>query len=116
MDLIGWIILYWMGHIVSAGSYFIGWIVSGNTGFYALAGYWMDLTERTDGLDGALVGRKWDGTTLAGAITGAPPLAIEGRQAVGSGGWHQFCWCYKGAEYLFRSRKINTNRLHKNWN
>ena len=30
-----------------------------------------------------------EGLALAGAGTGAPPLAIEGRRAVGSGGWHQ---------------------------
>ena len=47
---------------------------SGNTGFNALAGYWLD---GTDGLDGALVGRKWDGRTLAPAVMGAPPRALE---------------------------------------
>ena len=57
-----WIVLaYRLDLIVSAGSYCIGWIVSGNTGFYALAGYWLDWTDGTDGLDGALVGREWDG-------------------------------------------------------
>ena len=57
----GWIVLsYWLDHIVSAGSNHIGWIVSGSTGFYALAGYWLD---GTDGLDYTLVGRGWDGPT-----------------------------------------------------
>ena len=55
--LIGWIILYWLDRIISAGSYCIGWIVSVNTGFYALAGYYLDGTDGTDGLDGTLVGR-----------------------------------------------------------
>ena len=35
---------------------------------------WLD---GTDGLDGTSVGRGWDGTALAGARTGAPPLAPE---------------------------------------
>ena len=50
---------------------------SGNTGFYEMAGYWLDGTDGTDGLDGALVGRGWDRPTLAPAGTGAPPLASE---------------------------------------
>ena len=58
---------------LSAGSYRIGWILSGNTGFYTLDGYWLD---GTDGLDGTFVGRGWDGPTLEGAGTGAPPLAL----------------------------------------
>ena len=86
-----------------AGLYHIGWIVSGNTGFYVLAGYWLD---ETNGMDGTLMGRGWDGPALAGAGTGAPPLALEGRRAVVSGGWHQLCRCCKGAEYLCRSSKI----------
>ena len=41
-----WIVLaYWMDRIVSDGSYSIIWIVFGNTGFYALAGYWIDGTN-----------------------------------------------------------------------
>ena len=66
--IIGWIVSYRrMDRIVSlAESYRIGWIVlycinwivSGNTGFYALAGYWLDGTY---GMDGALVGQGWDG-------------------------------------------------------
>ena len=48
------------------------------------------------------MGRWWDGDgmegpTLAGAGTGVPPLALEGRRDVGSGGWNQFCWLCKGA-------------------
>ena len=54
-------------------------------------------TNGTDGLDGTLVGRGWDGPTVACAVTGAPPLALEGQRAVGSGGWHQLRWCCKGA-------------------
>ena len=42
-----------------------------------LAGYWKQGTNGTDGLDGALVGQGWDGRTLEGAGTGAPPWAPE---------------------------------------
>ena len=57
------------------------------------------------------MGRWWDrdgmeGPTLVGSGMGAPPLALEGRRAVGSGGWHQLRRCCKGAEYLCRSIKI----------
>ena len=70
--------------------------------------YWLD---GTDVLDGTLVGRWWDvggmeGPTLAGAGTGAPPLALERRRAVGSGGWQQFFWCCKDVDYLCRSSKM----------
>ena len=47
-----------------------------------------------------------EGPTLSGTVMGASPLNIEGRQAVGSGGWHQLRRCYKGAEYLCQSSKI----------
>ena len=60
----------------------------------------MDGMDREDGLDGALVGRGWDGPTLAGAGTGVPPLALEGRGDVVYGVWHQLRRCCKGAEYL----------------
>ena len=71
---------------------------SGNTGFYALAGYWLDGTDGTDGTDGALMGRgvvrmdvrtRRNGSTTMGSGTGAPPLALKGRRDIGSGGWHQ---------------------------
>ena len=65
--------------------------------------YWLD---DTDGLDGMLVVWGWYGLTLEGARTGVLSLALEGRQAVGSGGWQQLRWCCKGAEYLCRIRKI----------
>ena len=87
-----------LDRIVSAGS--------GNTGFYALAGYWLDGTDGTDGLDEALVGRGWDGPTLSTAGTGAPPLALEGWRAMGSGGWYQLRRCCKDAECLCRRNKI----------
>ena len=38
--------------IVWIGLYRMGWLVSGNTGFYALAGYWLDGMDGMDGTDG----------------------------------------------------------------
>ena len=82
---IPWIVSYRMDCIVLDGLYRIGWILSGNTGFYALAGYWLDVTDGTDGLDGTLVGQGWDGGTdvsrsqngsaTIGALTGSLPLS-----------------------------------------
>ena len=72
--IVSWIVSY---RIVSIGSYRIGWIVSGNNGFYALDDYWLDEIDGTDGLDGSLVGRGWDGQTLAAAGMGETPLAPE---------------------------------------
>ena len=43
----------------------------------ALAGYCLYGMVGTGGLDGALVGRGWDGRTLAPDGTGAPPWAPE---------------------------------------
>ena len=40
---------------------------------------WQNGTDGKDGMDGTLVGRGWDGRTLTGSGTGAPPLALEGR-------------------------------------
>ena len=95
---IGWILSYRLDRIVSSRSYqekldFMRWMVC-----YCLDG--------TDGLVGTLVGRGWYGTTLAGAGTEVPPLALEGRRAVGSGGWHQFRWSCKGAESRARSISV----------
>ena len=83
---IGLIILYWLDCIVLAGLYSIDCFLAVNTGFYALACYWMYGTDRTDGLDGTFEGRGWDGPALAGARTGAPTLALEGGRDVRSGG------------------------------
>ena len=70
-----------------------------------LDGYCKQGTNGTDELDGVLVGRGRDEQTLAGTGTGAPPLALEGRRAMWSGSWHQFCRCCKDAEYLCRRSK-----------
>ena len=83
--IVGWIAPYSrLDHIVSAGLDCIVLAVSGNTGFYALTGYCLD---GTDGLDGALEGRVWDGRTLAPAGTGAPPWALEQER---------HCWILRG--------------------
>ena len=76
--IMDWIILYRMDSIVLAGLYRIGWIVSGNTGFYALSGYC---------LYGALVVRGWDGPTLSPSGMRAPPLAPEQER---------HCWLLRG--------------------
>ena len=85
----------------------VSYCCSGQTGFYTL-GQWLvtDCKVHKDVLDGTLVGRGWDGPTLAGAGTGAPPLDLEGQRAAGSGGCHQLRWYCKGAEYLCQSNKI----------
>ena len=99
--------------VLSAGSYRIGWIVSYGMDYiskhWPLCAGWF-----ATGWIGRMdwMGRWWDiggmeGLTLAGAGTGAPPLALEGQRAVESGGWHQLHRCCKGAEYLCRrSKKI----------
>ena len=84
--IVSWIVLYRLYRIISlAGSYRIGWIVSysivssgsGHTGFYALAGYWLDVADGMDGLDGELVVQVWDGRTLSPNGTGATPWETE---------------------------------------
>ena len=47
-----------------------------------------------------------EGPALEGARTGAPPFALVGQRAAGSGDWHQLRRCYKGVEYLCQSSKI----------
>ena len=105
---------YWPDHIrwiIFAGSYrldcigmvfgfaminfllFSGWFVTGCMVRIDWMGRWRD----RGGMEVP---------TLAGTVTGAPPLSLEGRQVVRSGGWHQLFRCFKGAEYLCCSRKI----------
>ena len=113
--IIGWIVSYcWLDRIVSsAGSYRIGWI---RKHWILCAGWLLDGWDRWDGWTGLGVGgtgvRRTDvsthrnGSAVMVAGTGAPPLALEGIQAMGSGVWHQLCWCCKGAQYLCRISKI----------
>ena len=79
-----------------------------------------------DGMDGTLVRRGWDegtnvsrrrnGRATIGAGTGAPPLCLEGRKAVGSSGWYQLRQCCKEEDYFLAKQKNNINRLHTNRN
>ena len=41
-----------------------------------------------------------EGSYLACARSGAPPLDLEVQQAIGSGGCHQFHWCCRGARII----------------
>ena len=50
------------------------WLLRGSN---ALADSFQHGTDGTDGMDGALVGRGWDGRTLAPAGMGAPPWVSE---------------------------------------
>ena len=73
--IIDWIVSYCrLDRIVSAGLDRIVLDGSGITGFYALAGYWLD---EMDGLDGELLERGWDRRTLSPARTRVPPWAPE---------------------------------------
>ena len=63
-----------------------------------------------DGMDGTLVGRGWDGRTLAGAGTGAPPWVPEQEQHRWLLRGSAICEVlagtnFVGAEYLCRRSK-----------
>ena len=103
LDCIGLIILarlYWLDYIsvdlefsmrnwiLCAGWFAIGWM-----GWLDRMGRWCDV--------GGM-----EGSTLAGARTGAPPLSLEGRKTVGSCDWYQLSHCCKGAKYFCWSTKI----------
>ena len=96
LDLIGWIV--W---IVSVSVFLVllvetdflcaGWYNGKNW----LATVWMVQTD--------WMGQGWDrgvmeGLMLAGAETGAPPLALEGQQEAGSGVWNHLSRRYKGSD------------------
>ena len=116
-----WIILYhWMDCIIlSAGSYcIVGWIGSSRIGWirkhwilcagWSLAGWdgWTGWRVGGTGMGRTDISTRWNGSATMGAITGAPPLALEGRLAMGSGGCHQLRQCCKDAAYLCRRSKI----------
>ena len=75
----------------------------------------MDGLDDTDGIEGTLVGRGWDGGTLAGSRTGAPPSEPEQERhhwhLRGGGRWEavDVANCFgaaRGAEYLCQSSTI----------
>ena len=69
--------------------------------------YWLDGTLVGRWLDeGTDVSRDQNGSSTIGDEIGVPQLALEERRAVGRGGWQQFRWFCKGAEYLCQSNKI----------
>ena len=97
--------------VVSAGSY---WLDSIGIGLWFARRNWILCAGWfANGWMGRMdwMGCWWYGSgvevpTLASSGTGAPPLSIEGRQAVGSCAWHQLRWCCKGADHLCWSSKI----------
>ena len=117
--IIGWIVLYYrLDHIVSSsGSYCIGWVGSYCIGWirkhwllcagWLLAGWdgWTGWGVGATGVGQTDVSTRRNGSATMGSITGAPPMALEGRWEVGSGGWNQLCSCCKVAEYFLRAEK-----------
>ena len=118
----GWIVLaYQLDCTISSGSYRISWILSYFlycirkpwllcagwllTGCYRWVG-WNGWGVGGTGVGWTGVSRRRNRSTTVGAVTGAPPLALEGRRDVVSGGWYQFRKCFKVADYLCRISKI----------
>ena len=83
-----------------------------------MSGYYKQGKNGIDGLDGAMVGQGWDGRTLAGAGTGAPPWAPEQESHHWLLRGSALCEVVVatnivGAEYLFRiSKTINIECTH----
>ena len=98
---IGWIVLYRLDCIRKHWILRIGWLLPGWDGW----GGWTGWDVGGTGVGLTEFSRRQNGSATIGTGTGASPLALEGRQAVGSGGWHQFYLCCNGEEYLCRSRK-----------
>ena len=70
----------WMGGWWDWGGRFLATARTGATEqerHHCLDGYCKQGTNGTDGLDGEMVGQGWDGRTLIGVGTGAPPWAPE---------------------------------------
>ena len=132
--IIVWIVLNCrMDRIVlSAGSYYIvwigsyrivwirkhwllcaGWLLAGWDGWGGWTGWGVGGT----GVGQTEVSTRWNGSATMCARTGASPLALEGQQAMGNGGWDQLCRCCKDAEYFcWRSKiiKIECTRIRTN--
>ena len=109
---------YRMDCILSTGLYRIVWIVSYRLDHtrkhwilcdgWLLAGWdrWNGWGVGETGVIWNKVSRRRNRSDTIGSGTRTPPLALEGRRAVGSGGWHQLSRCCKGAEYLCLSSLI----------
>ena len=80
----------------------IGFLGFSRRNWILCSGWYEEISLLLYGWDGwtGWNGGGMEGPTLAGAGTGAPQLVLEGRQAAGSGGWHQLRRCCKDAEYL----------------
>ena len=121
--IIVWIVSYCrLDRIVqSAGSYGIGWIGSYRISWISkhwllCAGWLLAVWDRWDrwtgwGVGGTGVGRtdvstRRNRSATMGSGTGAPPLDLDGRRAMGSCDWHQLRRCCKDADYLCRRSKI----------
>ena len=101
-DRIVWIGLYHIGWIRKHWLLCAGWLLAGWEGWYRWTGW---------GIGGTGVVRmdvitRLNRSATMGSGTGAPTLALEGRQAMGSGGWHQLCRCCNDADYLCWRSKI----------
>ena len=59
------------------------------------------------------VSRQRNGSATIGAGTGAPPLALEGRRAVGSGVCRQLLRRREGRGVFVSEQQNNTNILQK---
>ena len=95
--IVGWIASYRrLDRIVSAGLDRIGWI---RKHWLLCAGWLLAGWDGWDGWTGWGVGgtgvirteiiNRRNGIATMGTGIGTPPLALEGRRAMGSGGWHQ---------------------------
>ena len=101
-NCIGWIVSYRLDPIRKHWILCADWLLAGLYRWYICTGWDVSGT----GVGWIDVRRRQNESTTIDAGTGAPQLALEGRQAVGSGGWHQLRWCCKDAIYLCQSRKI----------
>ena len=113
--IIGWIVSYCRLDCIisSAGLYRIvwirkhwplcaSWLLYGWDGWDGWTGWGIGETgvRRTD------VSNRQNRSATMDVGTGAPPLALEEKRDMGSGGWHHLGWCCKDAEYLCRRSKI----------
>ena len=93
------IVLYCIGWIRKHRIFCTGWLLPGWDG-------WTGWGVGGTGVERMDVSIRRNGSAAMGVRTGAPPLALEGRQSMKSGICHQLCRCCKDAEYLYRRRKI----------